>query len=190
MFVLPNMLQNLSRITGCRAYHRITGNQIAKIFETNPEAYKNTEVSLNMEKTSTFLFAVCSFTVDTSVILCTYDWKALLLPDSARSILWDVNYFHWHSLKKFNLMRLLSQHEKSYPTGFYELISWTWWSLFGMLSVSGLHCAYWGAFVRHQSGSGVIPVFDANNFLLYAVAYSVILIKTSVNCRSPINSLL
>lgn len=34
----------LAKITGSRAYERFTGNQIAKIFETRPEAYNNTEV--------------------------------------------------------------------------------------------------------------------------------------------------
>ncbi|OMP06368.1 hypothetical protein CCACVL1_01605 [Corchorus capsularis] len=33
----------LSKITGSRAYERFTGPQIRKIFETQPEAYKNTE---------------------------------------------------------------------------------------------------------------------------------------------------
>ncbi|XP_076324637.1 xylulose kinase isoform X2 [Tachypleus tridentatus] len=35
--------QRLAELTGCRAYERYTGNQIAKVFETKPEAYKNTE---------------------------------------------------------------------------------------------------------------------------------------------------
>lgn len=33
----------LSEITGCRAYHRITGNQITKIFKQKRAAYDNTE---------------------------------------------------------------------------------------------------------------------------------------------------
>jgi len=36
--------QKASEITGCRAFHRITGNQIAKISQTKPQAYLNTEV--------------------------------------------------------------------------------------------------------------------------------------------------
>lgn len=35
--------QQLANITGSRAYERFTGNQIAKIFQTEPEAYNNTE---------------------------------------------------------------------------------------------------------------------------------------------------
>ncbi|XP_012590318.1 PREDICTED: xylulose kinase isoform X4 [Condylura cristata] len=35
--------QALSCLTGSRAYERFTGNQIAKIFQQNPEAYSNTE---------------------------------------------------------------------------------------------------------------------------------------------------
>ncbi|XP_051839932.1 xylulose kinase isoform X2 [Antechinus flavipes] len=35
--------QNLSEITGSRAYERFTGNQIAKIFKENPVAYSQTE---------------------------------------------------------------------------------------------------------------------------------------------------
>ncbi|XP_068939842.1 xylulose kinase [Petaurus breviceps papuanus] len=35
--------QNLSNITGSRAYERFTGNQIAKIFKKNPFAYSQTE---------------------------------------------------------------------------------------------------------------------------------------------------
>ncbi|XP_058144763.1 xylulose kinase isoform X6 [Dasypus novemcinctus] len=35
--------QALSRLTGSRAYERFTGNQIAKIYQQNPEAYSNTE---------------------------------------------------------------------------------------------------------------------------------------------------
>lgn len=34
----------LAKITGSRAHERFTGNQIAKIFETKPDAYNNTEV--------------------------------------------------------------------------------------------------------------------------------------------------
>ncbi|KAI4532135.1 hypothetical protein MG293_017400 [Ovis ammon polii] len=35
--------QALSRLTGSRAYERFTGNQIAKIYQQNPEAYSHTE---------------------------------------------------------------------------------------------------------------------------------------------------
>ncbi|NXX38056.1 XYLB kinase, partial [Tricholaema leucomelas] len=35
--------QHLATITGSRAYERFTGNQIAKIYSQNPEAYKQTE---------------------------------------------------------------------------------------------------------------------------------------------------
>ncbi|XP_013775046.1 xylulose kinase-like [Limulus polyphemus] len=35
--------QRLAELTGSRAYERFTGNQIAKLFETKPESYKNTE---------------------------------------------------------------------------------------------------------------------------------------------------
>ncbi|XP_025128798.3 xylulose kinase isoform X3 [Bubalus bubalis] len=35
--------QSLSRLTGSRAYERFTGNQIAKIYQQNPEAYSHTE---------------------------------------------------------------------------------------------------------------------------------------------------
>jgi len=42
-------------LTGCRAYHRVTGNQIAKIYLTKPQAYANTEV--------VFCFVKQNFTV-------------------------------------------------------------------------------------------------------------------------------
>ena len=35
--------QNLSEITGSRAYERFTGNQIAKIYQTKPDAYSACE---------------------------------------------------------------------------------------------------------------------------------------------------
>ncbi|VEN36043.1 unnamed protein product [Callosobruchus maculatus] len=35
--------EKLAEITGSRAYERFSGSQIAKIFQTKPEAYKNTE---------------------------------------------------------------------------------------------------------------------------------------------------
>ncbi|CAG9766878.1 unnamed protein product [Ceutorhynchus assimilis] len=35
--------EELAKITGSRAYERFTGSQIAKIFQTRPDAYKNTE---------------------------------------------------------------------------------------------------------------------------------------------------
>ena len=35
--------QNLSNITGSRAYERFTGNQIAKIYQTKPDAYNSCE---------------------------------------------------------------------------------------------------------------------------------------------------
>lgn len=35
--------EKLARITGSRAYERFTGSQIAKVFQTKPDAYKNTE---------------------------------------------------------------------------------------------------------------------------------------------------
>ena len=36
--------QKLAELTGSRAYERFTGNQIAKIKEKQPKAYKETEV--------------------------------------------------------------------------------------------------------------------------------------------------
>lgn len=36
--------QKLAEITGSRAYERFTGSQIAKMHQTKPDAYKNTEV--------------------------------------------------------------------------------------------------------------------------------------------------
>lgn len=36
--------QALAEITGSKAFHRFTGPQIAKIYETNPKAYEETEV--------------------------------------------------------------------------------------------------------------------------------------------------
>lgn len=38
--------QELCKLTGSRAYHRFTGNQIAKIYQTNKSAYDNTEVGI------------------------------------------------------------------------------------------------------------------------------------------------
>ena len=35
--------QSLSNITGSRAYERFTGNQIAKIYQTRPDAYNDCE---------------------------------------------------------------------------------------------------------------------------------------------------
>ncbi|KAJ8970914.1 hypothetical protein NQ314_000964 [Rhamnusium bicolor] len=35
--------EKLAEITGSRAYERFTGSQIAKVFQTKPDAYKNTE---------------------------------------------------------------------------------------------------------------------------------------------------
>lgn len=36
--------KKLAEITGSRAYHRFTGNQIAKIAQNQPEIYRQTEV--------------------------------------------------------------------------------------------------------------------------------------------------
>ena len=38
------IFQKLADLTGSRAYERFTGNQIAKIHQTQPDAYNNTEV--------------------------------------------------------------------------------------------------------------------------------------------------
>ena len=38
------LFQKLADITGSRAYERFTGNQIAKIYQQQPDAYNNTEV--------------------------------------------------------------------------------------------------------------------------------------------------
>lgn len=35
----------MAAITGSRAYHRFTGNQIKKVYQSTPEVYANTEVS-------------------------------------------------------------------------------------------------------------------------------------------------
>jgi xylulokinase len=35
---------DLAEITGSKAFHRFTGNQIAKIFQGTPDVYKQTEV--------------------------------------------------------------------------------------------------------------------------------------------------
>ncbi|KAK6181066.1 hypothetical protein SNE40_009002 [Patella caerulea] len=51
--------QNLANITGSRAYERFTGNQIAKVYQTKPEAYSDTErISLVSS------FAACLFLGD------------------------------------------------------------------------------------------------------------------------------
>lgn len=43
--IIKFYFQKLADITGSRAYERLTGNQIAKIYQQHPEAYDNTEVS-------------------------------------------------------------------------------------------------------------------------------------------------
>ena len=50
--LLCDCLQKLASITGMRAFERMTGNQIAKIYETNRDAYARTEVA----NSNTFLF--------------------------------------------------------------------------------------------------------------------------------------
>lgn len=44
MYFMHGWFQDLANITGSRAYERFTGSQIAKISESKPELYKNTEV--------------------------------------------------------------------------------------------------------------------------------------------------
>ena len=39
------ILQKLADATGSSAYERFTGNQIAKVYATNPSAYEQTEVT-------------------------------------------------------------------------------------------------------------------------------------------------
>ena len=38
--------QRVADMTGSRAYERFTGNQIAKIYQTQPDVYGNTEVCM------------------------------------------------------------------------------------------------------------------------------------------------
>ena len=40
--------QKVTELTGSRAYERFTGNQIAKIHQQHPDAYSNTEVSMQL----------------------------------------------------------------------------------------------------------------------------------------------
>lgn len=45
-------LQNLAEITGSRGYERFTGSQIAKLWQTKPDAYNCTEVTYFLIYTS------------------------------------------------------------------------------------------------------------------------------------------
>ena len=46
MIVFSNFLQELARITGARAYTHKTGPTIMKVFQTQRQAYDNTEVGV------------------------------------------------------------------------------------------------------------------------------------------------
>ncbi|XP_043245698.1 xylulose kinase-like isoform X2 [Amphibalanus amphitrite] len=73
--------QKLADITGSRAYERFTGNQIAKIHQQSPEAYKNTErISL-----------VSSF--GASLFLCKY--AGIDLSDGSGMNLLDIGKHAW-----------------------------------------------------------------------------------------------
>ncbi|XP_037091083.1 xylulose kinase-like [Pollicipes pollicipes] len=73
--------QKLADITGSRAYERFTGNQISKLHQVNPEAYKNTErISL-----------VSSF--GASLFLCEY--AGIDLSDGSGMNLLDIRKHDW-----------------------------------------------------------------------------------------------